>query len=134
MTLDPSSSIHAGNPLDTSALIAALRAIVDDGDAVYDDSEDMRPYECDGLSAYRQLPLVVVLPRTVEQVQAIMRLCRRLHVPVVARGAGTGLSGGALPLAHGVLLSLAKFMSILHIDPHQRSAVVQPGVRNLATA
>ncbi len=132
MTVDPTSSIHAGKPLDKSALIAALRAIVDDDDAVYDDNEDMRPYECDGLSAYRQLPLVVVLPRTVEQVQAIMRLCRRLHVPVVARGAGTGLSGGALPVAHGVLLSLAKFMSILHIDPHQRSAVVQPGVRNLA--
>ena len=130
MTVDPTSSIHAGNPPDKSALIAALRAIV--GDAIYDDSEDMRPYECDGLSAYRQLPLVVVLPSTVEQVQAIMRLCQRLQVPVVARGAGTGLSGGALPVAHGVLLSLAKFMSILHIDPHTRSAVVQPGVRNLA--
>ena len=66
---------------------------------------------------YRQLPMVVVLPETIDQVQSIMRLCHEQKVPVVARGAGTGLSGGALPLANGVLLSLAKFRNILHIDP-----------------
>ncbi|MBI3187004.1 MAG: FAD-binding protein, partial [Gammaproteobacteria bacterium] len=96
------------------------------------EAEDTTPYECDGLSVYRQLPMVVVLPETIEQVQAIVRLCNRLQIPVVARGAGTGLSGGALPHEAGVLLSLAKFKSILKIDADQRLAVVQPGVRNLA--
>jgi glycolate oxidase len=100
--------------------------------AVLSDPEELRPYECDGLSAYRQVPLLVVLPETVEQVQRILRLCHQYHVPVVARGAGTGLSGGALPLAQAVLLSLAKFHCILHIDPLNRTARVQPGVRNLA--
>jgi glycolate oxidase len=95
-------------------------------------AEDLHPYECDGLSAYRQLPLAVALPGQVEEVQAILRLCHRLGVPVVARGAGTGLSGGALPHADGLLLSLARLKSILHIDPLARTARVQPGVRNLA--
>jgi glycolate oxidase len=94
--------------------------------------EALRPYECDGLSAYRQTPLIVVLPATIEQVQRIMRICNREQVPVVARGAGTGLSGGALPLADGVLLSLARFNRILNIDNKRRMARVQPGVRNLA--
>src|SRR5918997_1437204 len=85
--------------------------------AVITDSESKRPYECDGLSAYRQLPGVVVLPDTVEQVQAILKLCHRYKTPVVPRGAGTGLSGGALPLAQGVLLSLTKFNRILALDP-----------------
>lgn len=93
---------------------------------------ERRPYECDGLSVYRQLPLLVVLPETIEQVQRVMRICSEHQVPVVARGAGTGLSGGALPLADGVLLSLAKFNQILDIDIHNRCACVQPGVRNLA--
>ncbi len=101
-------------------------------DAVLCEEEEIRPYECDGLSAYRQTPLVVVLPSTVDQVRAVMRLCHALKVPVVARGAGTGLSGGALPLASGVLMSLAKMKSILAIDPRNRTALVQPGVRNLA--
>src|SRR5450756_837695 len=92
----------------------------------------MRPFECDGLAVYRQLPMVVVLPETIEQVQCIMRLCHAQQVPVVARGAGTGLSGGALPLGDGVLLSLARFMRIVEIDPASRTARVQPGVRNLA--
>ena len=96
------------------------------------DEEDLRPFECDGLAVYRQLPMAVVLPETIEQVQSIMRLCHQQQVPVVARGAGTGLSGGALPLAGGVLLSLAKFRSILNIDPDNAIATVQPGVRNLA--
>jgi glycolate oxidase len=92
----------------------------------------MRPFECDGLAVYRQLPMVVALPETVAQVQSIMRLCHAHGVPVVARGAGTGLSGGALPLADGLLLSLAKFNRILNIDVHNAMATVQPGVRNLA--
>jgi glycolate oxidase len=96
------------------------------------DHEDVRPYECDGLTAYRQLPMVVVLPETEEQVCRILRTCHELKVPVVARGAGTGLSGGALPLGDGVLLSLAKFNRILEVDYPARTARVQPGVRNLA--
>ncbi len=116
---------------DKLALLDALRAIVPE-QAVLHEEEDLRPYECDGLSAYRRLPWVVVLPERVEQVQAIMRVCHQRNIPVVARGAGTGLSGGALPHEHGVLLSLAKFTSILNIDVANRSARVQPGVRNLA--
>ncbi|MBP6598182.1 MAG: FAD-binding protein [Giesbergeria sp.] len=95
-------------------------------------SEDTTPYECDGLSAYRQRPLVVALPETSAQVQAVLQTCHRLGVPVVARGAGTGLSGGALPHALGVTLSLAKFNQIIRMDPRSRTAVVQCGVRNLA--
>jgi len=95
-------------------------------------SEDTTPYECDGLTAYRQRPLVVALPETEAQVQAVLRTCHALNVPVVARGAGTGLSGGALPHALGVTLSLARFNKIIKIDPLARTAVVQCGVRNLA--
>ncbi|EJE51883.1 FAD/FMN-dependent dehydrogenase [Acidovorax sp. CF316] len=95
-------------------------------------AEDTTPYECDGLTAYRQRPLVVCLPETYEQVQAVLQACHRLHVPVVARGAGTGLSGGAMPDALGVTLSLAKFNRILNVDPVARTALVQCGVRNLA--
>ena len=95
-------------------------------------NEDTTPYECDGLTAYRERPLVVVLPETWEQVQAVLRICHALDVPVVARGAGTGLSGGALPHKLGVTLSLAKFNKILKVDPVSRTAVVQCGVRNLA--
>ncbi len=94
--------------------------------------EDTAPYECDGLSAYRQRPLVVALPETWGQVQAVLKTCHQLEVPVVARGAGTGLSGGALPHHLGVTLSLAKFNQILKLDPISRTAVVQCGVRNLA--
>jgi len=101
-------------------------------EAVLVEVEDLKPFECDGLTAYRQLPLLAVLPHTVEQVREVMRVCSREGVPVVARGAGTGLSGGALPLAGGVLLSLAKFNRILDIDRAARTARVQPGVRNLA--
>jgi len=98
--------------------------------AVLYEEEDTRPYECDGLTAYRQLPMVVALPETEAQVQRILRTCSALGVPVVPRGAGTGLSGGALPPGDGVLLSMAKFMRVLRIDPLARVAVVQPGVRN----
>jgi glycolate oxidase len=112
-------------------LVAGLLGILP-ATFVLHEAEDLHPYECDGLSAYRQLPLAVALPGQVEEVQAILRLCQRLGVPVVARGAGTGLSGGALPHADGLLLSLARLKSILHIDPLARTARVQPGVRNLA--
>ncbi|MET3439878.1 glycolate oxidase [Variovorax paradoxus] len=95
-------------------------------------TEDTTPYECDGLTAYRQRPLVVALPETEAQVAAVLKTCHGLGVPVVARGAGTGLSGGAMPHALGVTLSLAKFNRILKIDPVSRTAVVQCGVRNLA--
>lgn len=95
-------------------------------------AEDTTPYECDGLTAYRQRPLVVALPETEAQVAAVLKCCHALGVPVVARGAGTGLSGGAMPHAEGVTLSLAKFNQILAIDPLARTATVQCGVRNLA--
>jgi glycolate oxidase len=91
----------------------------------------MKPYECDGLSAYRQMPRVVVLPETVEQVQAVMKLCQQTGTPIVPRGAGTSLSGGAMPHKDGVVLSLARLNKILHIDADNRTARVQAGVRNL---
>jgi glycolate oxidase len=100
--------------------------------AVLFDHEDVKPYECDGLTAYRQVPMVVVLPETEDQICRVLKTCHELKVPVVARGAGTGLSGGALPLGDGVLLSLAKFMRIVEVDARARTARVQPGVRNLA--
>ncbi len=112
-------------------LIAGLRRILAT-DSLLVEQEDLVPYECDGLTAYRQLPLLVALPQNEEQVIAVLRLCHELRVPLVARGAGTGLSGGATPVQHGVVLSLAKFMRILDIDAVSRTARVQPGVRNLA--
>ena len=95
-------------------------------------AEDTTPFECDGLTAYRARPLVVALPETYEQVQAVLKTCNAMNVPVVARGAGTGLSGGAMPHTLGVTLSLARFNQILAVDPVSRTAVVQCGVRNLA--
>ena len=92
----------------------------------------MRPYESDGLTAYRQLPMVVVLPETTAQVSRVLRYCHAEGIKVVPRGAGTSLSGGALPLADGVLLGMAKFNRILEIDYDNRVAVVEPGVTNLA--
>ncbi len=100
--------------------------------AVLLSEESRRVYECDALSAHRVMPGCVVLPDTVEQVQAILSYCHSNDIPVVARGAGTGLSGGAMPHEEGVLLSLAKFNKIIDINPIQRTARVQPGVRNLA--
>jgi len=100
--------------------------------SIIHEQEALRPYECDGLPAYRQLPLMAILPDTIEQVQQVMRVCHEMQVPVVARGAATGLSGGALPLGDGVLLGLSKFNRILEINKQARTARVQPGVRNLA--
>jgi glycolate oxidase len=110
---------------------AALRALLPE-DCVLSDAEDTRPYECDGLAAYRQLPMVVTLPRDEAQVLAILGACREMKVPIVPRGAGTGLSGGALPLADGVVISTARMNRIVRVEPYARLAVVQPGVRNLA--
>jgi glycolate oxidase len=117
--------------LSNRALIDALQQIIPAGSLLFAE-EDLKPYECDGLSAYRAIPLVVVLAETIEQVQQVLILCHEHKVPVVARGAGTGLSGGALPHEQGVLLSLAKFKNIIDINPKRRIARVQPGVRNLA--
>ena len=112
-------------------VVAALSQALP-GHALLWHQEDTTPYECDGLTAYRERPLVVALPETTEQVQAVLKACHRLNVPVVARGAGTGLSGGAMPHRLGVTLSLAKFNRIVQIDPVARTATVQCGVRNLA--
>src|SRR6266851_5394728 len=112
------------------AIAAALRQIVP-GEAVIVSEPLRRAYESDGLTAYRQPPLVVVLPSTVAQVAAVLRYCQAEGVKVVPRGAGTSLSGGALPLADGVLLGMAKFNRILEIDYDNRCVVVQPGVTNL---
>jgi len=113
------------------AVVAALREFLSEEEVLWRE-EETRPYECDGLTAYRHLPMVVALPRAEEQVQRILKICHAMGVPVVPRGAGTGLSGGALPLGDGVLLSMAKFMRIVSVDPVARLAVVQPGVRNSA--
>src|SRR6266705_4002854 len=112
-------------------IVAALRAIVP-GEGVIATEREMRPYEADGLTAYRQLPMVVVLPSTTEQVAQVLRYCHENGIKVVPRGAGTSLSGGALPLADGVLLGMAKFNRILEIDFDNRCVVTQPGVTNLA--
>ncbi len=112
-------------------VLAALRAALPDS-AILSEAEDTRPYECDGLAAYRQLPMIVTLPASEEQVLAILNICRELQVPIVPRGAGTGLSGGALPIADGVVISTARLNRIVRMEPLARIAVVQPGVRNLA--
>ena len=112
-------------------LVKALKPLLP-AHALLWEPEDTIPYECDGLAAYRQMPLAVALPETEEQAIAVIKVCQRLEVPIVPRGAGTGLSGGATPIAQGLVLSLAKFKKIVKVDPVARIAVVQPGVRNLA--
>ncbi|MGV0949985.1 MAG: FAD-linked oxidase C-terminal domain-containing protein [Azonexus sp.] len=118
---------------DRAALVARLNTVLP-AHCLLVDEEDLRPYECDGLTAYRELPMAVCLPETEGQVVDVLRTCHQLGVPVVARGAGTGLSGGAMPHAQGVVLSLARFNKILRVDREARLAVVQPGVRNLAVS
>jgi glycolate oxidase len=113
------------------AIVAALRTLVP-GEGVVSDAVELKVYENDALTAYRQVPLAVVLPETTEQVAQVLRCCNEAGVKVVARGAGTGLSGGALPLADGVTVGLARFNRILDIDYENRCCVVQPGVTNLA--
>ncbi|AHE97904.1 glycolate oxidase subunit GlcD [Thioalkalivibrio paradoxus] len=117
--------------VDAATTFERLRAALPGMTLLHRD-EDRRPFECDGLSAYRVMPMLVALPETVAQVVTLLRTCRELRVPVVTRGAGTGLSGGALPLEQGVLLVMSRFDRILELDPDARIARVQPGVRNLA--
>ena len=117
--------------VDKAVLLAELCQRLPDLDILHT-QEDLKPYECDGLSAYRTTPMLVVLPERIEQVQQLLKLCHARGVPVVARGAGTGLSGGALPLEKGILLVMARFNQILEINREGRFARVQPGVRNLA--
>lgn len=116
---------------DKAALATMFRAFIEP-EYVISDEETQKPYECDGLSVYCDMPLLVVLPNTVEQIQEVMRICHRYQIPVVARGAGTGLCAGAMPNPDGVLLVLSRFKHILEIDPVARTARLQPGVRNLA--
>ena len=111
-------------------IVAALRAIVP-GEGVIAAEDELRAYECDGLTAYRTVPMAVVLPTTTEQVAAILRFCDAEKVKVVPRGAGTSLSGGALPLTDGIVLGLGKFNRILDIDYENRTVTAQPGVTNL---
>ena len=112
-------------------IIERLRRALPAG-AVLSSPEELKPYECDALTLYRRTPLAVALPTDEAQVAAVLRLCREAQVPVIARGAGTGLSGGATPRPDAVLLSLARLSRIIDIDPLARTARVQPGVRNLA--
>src|SRR3546814_447906 len=112
-------------------IVRALRAIVP-GEGVIDDVDALRPYETDALTAYRQPPMVVVLPETTDQVSRILAWCNANGVKVVPRGSGTSLSGGALPLADAVLLGLSRMSRVLAVDYEDRVAVVQPGVTNLA--
>ena len=127
----PPEAEHAERRRRQSEVVAALGAQLPPH-AILHRAEDTTPYECDGLTAYREQPLVVALPETEAQVAGVLRRCHALGVPVVARGAGTGLSGGALPHRLGVTLSLAKFNRIVRIDPVAQTATVQCGVRNLA--
>jgi glycolate oxidase len=122
---------YAGVLARRSEIVRALRAIVP-GEGVIDDPDALRAYESDGLTAYRQPPMVAVLPETTDQVAAILRWCHAQGVRVVPRGAGTSLSGGALPLVDAVLVGMARFNRMLDIDYADRLAVVQPGVTNLA--
>ena len=117
--------------VDRNTLISALRALSPDLEVLHE-AEELRPFECDGLAAYRTVPLCVVLPSTVEQARGVLRVAAAHGVPVVPRGAGTGLSGGAMPIEKGILLVMAKFNRIVALDPVAATARVQPGVRNLA--
>src|SRR5947209_16734330 len=114
-----------------AAIVRELNAIVP-GEGVISAEREMRPYESDGLTAYRQVPMVVVLPGTTEQVSRVLRYCHEHGIKVVPRGAGTSLSGGALPLGDGVLLGMGKFNRIREIDFANRVVVAEPGVTNLA--
>ncbi len=113
------------------AFVARLRASLPSHCLVLGE-EQMRPYECDGLAVYRETPVAIALPETEAQVQTVLKLCQEMSVPVVPRGAGTGLSGGALPHRQGLLLSLTRMKQIFRVDPVAQSAIVQPGVRNIA--
>ncbi len=124
---DPAPAVKPGRQAEVAARLARELP----AGSVLVEREDLKPYECDGLSAYRATPLVATIPADEAQVAAVLAAARETGTPVVARGSGTGLSGGALPLADGILLSLARFNRIVHVDPLARTARVQPGVTNL---
>ncbi|KAF0191257.1 MAG: glycolate oxidase [Gammaproteobacteria bacterium] len=124
-------SARLENTADRATLVALCRTLLP-ATAILHEDDELRPYECDGLSAYREKPLIVCLPENLDQLCSLVKLCYDRQVPVVARGAGTGLSGGALPLRDGMLISLARFNNIVDIDVANRVARVEPGVRNLA--
>jgi len=133
VTYRPHPSETVSHPVDKAVFLRLLAEHLKPSELLAS-PEQVRPYECDGLSAHRALPWIVALPENLEQLRAVLRLCHRHGVPVVARGAGTGLSGGALPVSNGVLLGLSKFRRILEIDPANRLARVEPGVTNLAVS
>ncbi|MGF6921105.1 FAD/FMN-containing dehydrogenase [Paraburkholderia sp. 40] len=116
---------------DRDTLVREIRTLLPDMELL-DSKESMRPFECDGLSAYRCAPMLVALPDKIEQVEQLLKYAARRRIPIVARGAGTGLSGGAMPLEKGILLVMARFNKIIEFDVDACTARVQPGVRNLA--
>ncbi len=131
MAFDPTSGQFEFNNWNLDQVLSELRAILPEASLLHTPSQ-LSPYECDGLSAYRKVPKMVVLPETIEQCQQLTRYCRDRQIPLIARGAGTGLAGGVLPVEQAIVMSLAKFNRIKKLDPLQRLAVVEPGVRNLA--
>jgi glycolate oxidase len=131
MSFDPNTGQFTYHDWDLQAVISDLQNFLPETSILHLPSQ-LIPYECDGLSAYRKVPKLVLLPDTIEQVQQITRYCSEHDIPLIARGAGTGLSGGVLPVEQSIVLSLAKFNRVRKIDPLQRIAVVEPGVRNLA--
>ncbi len=131
MAFDPNTGQFEFNNWDLQSVIADLLEFIAVPNLLHKPSQ-LTPYECDGLSAYHKVPKMVVLPETIKQCQQIVKYCKKHSIPVIARGAGTGLAGGVLPIEQAIVLSLAKFNRIEKIDPLQRIAVVQPGVRNLA--
>jgi glycolate oxidase len=132
MSLPQEDRAEAARQSARQAEVAEALARVLPASALLVRREDTAPYECDGLTAFKAVPMAVVLPENETQLVAVLKVCHELGVPVIARGAGTGLSGGALPHRLGVTLSLAKFNQILKVDPKSCTAVVQCGVRNLA--
>ena len=125
----PDAAIIARKP----QIVAALQAVLP-ADAVISDPTETRAYECDALTAYRCPPLAVVLPRTTEEVAAAMRICHDMGVPVVPRGAGTSLAGGALPTADSVVIATLRLREVLEIDTRNRFVRVQTGVTNLSVS
>jgi len=131
VSLSTSTPSHGLPPVPRGELLARLQAVLP-RHCIISETESLRPFECDALTIYRELPLLVALPETVEQVQQVLRICDELAVPVVARGAGTGLCAGSMPHPEGLLLGLSKLDRVLEIDPLARTARVQPGVSNSA--
>ena len=131
MSFNPENGSFEHSNWDKSAVIKLLASILPDNCILHRQSQ-LGPYECDGLSAYKKVPKLVLLPETIDQCQQIVRFCNARDIPLIARGAGTGLAGGVLPIEQAIIMSLAKFNQIKKIDPELRIAILEPGVRNLA--